>query len=110
MKLIDRIKANLSYHREAYFFVPVALLLLTLGILFVGWLTGRDVTEDLGSIVACMVTLFRVALIALAVGGMQKHFFGYRSERTDARLRDDIFDAVITIFLFTALGWVVFCK
>lgn len=110
MKLLHSLKTHLGYHREAYFFVPVALLLLTLGILFVGWLTGRDVTEDLGSLVASMVALARVSFIALFVGAMQKHFFGYRSERTDARLRDDIFDAVITIFLFTALGWVVFCK
>jgi len=110
MKFLAALKSNLSYHREAYLFVPVALLLLTLGILFVGWLTGRDVTEDLGSLVACLVTLVRISLIALFVGALQKHFFGYRSERTDPVFRDDVFDAIVTVFLFLGLGYVVFCK
>ena len=57
-----------------------------------------------------MVALARVALIALFVGAMQKHFFGYRSERPDATFRDDVYDALVSVFLFTALGYVVFCK
>lgn len=109
MKILAWLKANLSYHREAYFFAPLAFVLLWLGIRFVGALTGRDVTEDIGSIVACMVALARVALIALFVGALQKHFFGYRSEKADATFRDDVYDAAVSVFLIVALGYVVFC-
>lgn len=110
MKFLTALKSNLSYHREVYFFAPLALVLLWLGIHFVGALTGRDVTEDIGSLVACMVALARVALIALFVGAMQKHFFGYRSEREGATFRDDVYDALVSVFLILALGYVVFCK
>jgi hypothetical protein len=110
MKLLRFLKAHLSYHREVYFVAPFSLVLLALAIRYVAYLTGRDVTEDIGALVATMVNLARVALLALFLGAIQKHFYGYRSERQDAAFRDDVFDAFVTTFLLLALGYVVFCK
>jgi hypothetical protein len=119
IKLLISLKKHLGYHREAYFVAPLAFAALWLSILFVGALTGRDVTEDLGSLVATMVALSKIALICLFVGAIQKHFFGYRSEETPTgldgkpgapRLADDLYDAGVTVFLFVGIGWVVFCK
>jgi hypothetical protein len=108
MKLLTWLRTHCSYHREAYVVAPLAFLGLWLSILFVGTLTGRDVTEDLGSLVACMVALAKLSLMCLFIGTIQKHFYGYRSEKPGPHFRDDVFDAVVTSFLFLTIGYVVF--
>ena len=110
-KTLFWLRVHLSYHRELYLFTPLAALGLVACIRYVGRLTGRDSTEDLGSLVGTMVNLSRVALIAMATGAIQEHFFGYRSEcPARASIRDDIYDALVTTLLFAALGFVVFFR
>ena len=112
--LIARLLAHVSYHRELYLFGPLAALGLIGAVLFVSLLTGRDSTEDLGSLVATTVNLARVAMIAIAAGAIQSHFYGFRGKMQLAEglpdLRDDVFDAIISTVLFAMLGFVVFFK
>lgn len=92
----------IARHRE--FFWPILGIAATVAAIFgVHHLTGRPVIDDPGAIVGQLYTFIGILLATLAAGQVQGHLFGYRSELTAAGgkppLRDDIFDAAITLLL-----------
>lgn len=109
-RLFTRLRAHLGYWAENYLFVPLILVALTMSIRYVGWITGRDVTEDVGAIPAGLVNLVLLVLICSVSGLIQKHMIGYRNEGNTGTFRDDVFDTVVFFALNAGFAYVVFFR
>jgi hypothetical protein len=107
MQLLRRIKAHLAYWVETYVWVPWLWLLMVLALHLVHGLTGRPVIDDPGAIVGWCYNAIAAAMVMMLTGMCQHHLFGYRSTTQPSRLRDDIYDACVTVFLLCFFGWLL---
>lgn len=108
---------HILYHREIYLYPLLAIALTVGAIAGVPLLTGRSVIDDPAAIVGWLYNFCGIVLVALLVGQVQTHLFGYRSDLDSDHLagvptppppfRDDIFDACVTAFLFLLFAWLL---
>jgi hypothetical protein len=95
---------HLYGHREFYAYLPIGILLLTGGMRYVGFITERDVTEDVGAIIPALIFLVFELLLFAVIGFVQEHLIGYRSEKEHPTWAEEVFDAVNFWLLFFGLN------
>ena len=103
------------YWKESTIILPLVLIVVGLICLVVLIFTGRQLLNDVGSLVDTGFTFIRLGCICALTGGTQKALFGYRteaggdgSEAKQPKLSDDIHDSCVTAFLLLLFSAVVF--
>lgn len=96
---------HLDGHKEFYLYLPIGVLMLTGTMRYVGWVTGRDITEDIGAIIPALVFLLFEMFIFSIIGLVQPHLLGYRSEKPDPTWKEELYDAVNFWLLFFGLNF-----
>jgi|GEM_PF-3328861 len=104
---MKRLIRHLLFNREVYLFPAAAVVLLLAALVGVPLLTGRTVIDDPGAIVGWVYNFCGITLLALLVGQVQQHLFGYRALEPGSDIRDDIFDACVTAYLFSLFAWLL---
>ena len=119
MNPFKSVKKHISYWAEAYIFIPALWLCMIAALHLVHSLTGRPVIDDPGSIVAWAYNAIGAGLVMLLTGLCQHHLFGYRSQpdpdpipglSTPIPYRDDLHDAVVTMFLLCFFACLIFWR
>ncbi len=98
---MKRIVQYVLYWREIYVFVPLAVASLWWHQwIYTSLMGGRSSVDPPTDLINISRTLYFIFLMAAVVGLFQKHLFGYRSKGDHPQLKDDIYDACVTVFLF----------
>lgn len=99
-KTLEKIQTHFLYWREAYLHFPIFVVLTVAAIYGVNALTGRPILDSPEVIIGYLYNAVAILIAATLTGMLQNSLFGYRSKYENPRLRDDVYDAIITIFLF----------
>ncbi|HWL53879.1 MAG TPA: hypothetical protein VNQ90_15675 [Chthoniobacteraceae bacterium] len=98
---MKRIVQYVLYWREIYVFIPLAVASLWWHQwIYASLMGGRSSVDPPTDLINISRSLYFIFLMGAIVGLFQKHLFGYRSKGGAPRLRDDIYDTCVTIFLF----------
>jgi len=106
--MMKRILTHLVYYAETYLLLPLVLALIVGSLHFYQWATGRPSVDDpAGEIVASLEALSPLVLLIALVGFVQSVIIGYRGEKEECPIRDDIFDVIVflaLLFSFAKIG------
>ena len=99
---------HVSHFRTVYIYPLLGIGLLLAAIHGVFHLTGRAVIDDPGVLAASALLFLRAILLVALVDLTQTILFGYRANRAGTSKFDDVFDALVSIFLLVGGYWILF--
>lgn len=98
---------HIKYWRENYIFLPILIILSLISIYFVHALIGRPILESPEFIIGTFYNGVKVLIVAMCTGMLQNALFGYRSSKAGAKLIDDVYDGLVTIFLLIFTSYLI---